>query len=350
MPIRLPKSALFEGARRVGDAAADYAGTALDGFPIQRMEAIDGSLVDATEVTPRNYLENLLDDPDHADDVIRRIDERNPADDINAAVFHDGDFVESVDRPVTILARPEGGTFNDGTLGTYSEDVIRLDSDRIPDFEGPDEFSGHMLGDVNTLEHELNHGLLQGAEPVEDMGVRREIGSLGEVNGQAIGRMIDEGNPDEAAKYIRKQTALRRPDALSSADGIPQMEHLASNQPEFANFLFHLKRMSELVHDEDYGVNRAASNRLGKKLMREPVNFDPVEGRYIDPQISREGFRQGDIAHGYERMKEMLQALYSSSTPDGKAMIRRYMHQLGMVGLAASLAETEENPLGRLIE
>lgn len=350
MPIRLPKSALFEGARRIGDAAADYAGTALDGLPVERLEAVDGSLVDAAQLTPRNYLDGLLDDPDHSDAVIRRIDERNPANDPTAAVYHDGDFLESVDRPVTVLARPEGGTFDDGTLGTYSQDQIRLDSDRIPGFEGADEFSGHKLGDVNVLEHELNHGLLQGDEPPEGMAFRRDYGSLGEVNGEAIGRLIEEGKHDEAAGYIRKQTALRRPDALADADGIAQMEHFASNQPELANFLFHLKRMAELVDDEDYGVSRAASNRLGKKLMREKVNFDPATGQYIDPVITRPGFREGEIAHGYERSKDMLQALYSSSTPEGKAMIRRYMHQLGMVGLAASLAQTEENPLGGLMD
>lgn len=337
MPIRLPKSALFEGARRVGDAAADYAGTALDGLPVERLEAVDGSLRDVSEITPRNFLENMLDDPDHADNIIRRMEERNPANDLTAGVHHDGDFVKSTDRPVYVVTSPEGGTFKDDTLGTYSHNGDRVDMDaaRIPGFGQPDEFSGHMPGDLNTFEHEMIHALKGGDEPVENFHeYRSPLRSL-----------------DEKAAMLDGQGLIDNPNVnLKDKLAFGQFDHIVGNNEEFTNFLFHMKRLGELVHDEDFGVNRAASNRLGKKLMSEPVNFDPASGRYIDPEISREGFRQGDIAHGYERMKDMLQQYYRNSGAFGRQRIRDLMHQMGMVGLAASLAETEENPLGGLME
>ena len=341
MPIRIPKSALFEGARRVGDAAADYSGTALDGFPVQRMELPDGTVRDHADITPRNFLANLMDDEAGADEVIRRLEERNPANDLTAGVHHDGEFVKSVDRPVHVIAAPDGGTFDDATIGTYAPDGDRvdLDSDRIPGFSEPDMVrgTGHIPGDINTFEHEMIHALKGGDEPVEfGLDYRHPLRSL-----------------DEKAAMLDGTPLIDNPDVkLRDPLGYAQFDHMAGNNEELTNFLFHLKRLSELVHDEDFGVDRAASNRLGRTLMKEEVNFDPATGQYLDPEIAKEGFRQGETAHGYERMKDMLQQYYLNLPRGGfgRQRLRDLMHQMGLVGFAASLAESEENPLAGLLE
>jgi len=281
-----------------------------------------------SEVTPREVLANVVDDPEHADRVIERLAERNQG---QGRAFDATNFERNVDEPITVfrgIGEVEGA--KPGVRGEFNRS-LRTASWPMPndDIRGPGR-----LDDINTGEHEaLGHALLHGGTMDDAPDIR--LGSLGARNEALGGGLMNDFG--EAHPNLD----------LKDPNAIDQLMYFSEDQKELANLLFHYKRLAELVHGDDFGVDRAASDRLGKMTVNDPIQFE--NGMYVDPQFDYGGFRDGEVAQGFERMRDYIRNLYRTSGSGGRRMIRDMMHRLGVVGAAATvIPEDEESLLGGL--